>query len=318
MTETSAIGETLIEFDDNRRLIVLCGTHDENLDRIERTLDIQVMRRGNRIVLVGDASARQRGEQALNSIYTTIGSNGTVTSGEIEMALHQRGCRDTENDHDRIDLSITTRRRRVEPLNPAQARYMEALLADDMVFGIGPAGTGKTYLAVAAAVSSLLDGRVNRIILSRPAVEAGERLGFLPGDMKEKIDPYMQPLYDALRDFLPRKTLNRYLEQQSIEIAPLAFMRGRTLNSSFVILDEAQNTSRLQMKMFLTRMGHGSRMVINGDISQIDLPRGTKSGLVDARSRLRDIRGCRFIAFDSHDVVRHGLVARIIDAYSQE
>ena len=318
MTETSAIGETLIEFDDNRRLIVLCGTHDENLDRIERALDIQVMRRGNRIVLVGDASARQRGEQALNSIYATIGNNGTVASGEIEMALHQRACRDTENDRERSDLSITTRRRRIEPLNPAQARYMEALLADNMVFGIGPAGTGKTYLAVAAAVSNLLDGRVNRIILSRPAVEAGERLGFLPGDMKEKIDPYMQPLYDALRDFLPRKTLNRYLEQQSIEIAPLAFMRGRTLNSSFVILDEAQNTSRLQMKMFLTRMGHGTRMVINGDISQIDLPRGTKSGLVDARSRLRDIRGCRFIVFDSHDVVRHGLVARIIDAYSQE
>ncbi len=212
-------------------------------------------------------------------------------------------------------LEIRTRRKLVEPRTAAQKAYVRALFRNELVFGIGPAGTGKTYLAVAAAASMYIDGHVDKIILCRPAVEAGERLGFLPGDMKEKVDPYMQPLYDALNDFFPPKQVAKLIEEKQIEIAPLAFMRGRTLASAYVVLDEAQNATTMQMKMFLTRLGEGSRMAVTGDTTQIDLPRGVTSGLVEAERILRDVPGVGFAHFTAEDVVRHPLVARIIRAY---
>ena len=215
-------------------------------------------------------------------------------------------------------VEIKTRKKLVEPRTEAQKAYVEALFKNELSFGIGPAGTGKTYLAVAVAVSMFITGRVDKIILSRPAVEAGERLGFLPGDMKEKVDPYMQPLYDALNDFLPAKQMAKLMEDKTIEIAPLAFMRGRTLANAFVVLDEAQNATSMQMKMFLTRLGEGSRMVITGDCTQIDLPRGVQSGLADAERLLSDIPKISFNYFTSKDVVRHPLVAAIIEAYDAD
>ncbi len=320
MTTTLASdpGETRAVYEDNHLLLALCGTHDENLDRIEKAAGVQIIRRGNHLVLAGSPANRRRAKTALDRLYASLAGRSTLDIGAIDRALkHPRPAPESSGDPDE-SITIITRRRRVTPFTDRQADYIAALMSGDLVFGIGAAGTGKTYLAVAAAVAALIDGRVNRIILSRPAVEAGERLGFLPGDMKDKIDPYMQPLFDALRAFLPLKTLSRHLEQQTIEIAPLAFMRGRTLSDSFVILDEAQNTTRLQMKMFLTRLGHGTRMVINGDITQIDIPDGRRSGLIDARNRLRGLSGVQFVTFASSDVVRHGLVARIIDAYAQD
>ena len=218
----------------------------------------------------------------------------------------------------RGSLEIRTRKKTIEPRTQAQRAYVEALFANEMAFGIGPAGTGKTYLAVAVGVSMFIGGHVDRIVLSRPAVEAGERLGFLPGDMKDKVDPYMQPLYDALNDFLPAKQLPKLIEDKRIEIAPLAFMRGRTLSNAFVVLDEAQNATSMQMKMFLTRLGEGSRMVITGDRSQIDLPRGVTSGLHDAERLLRHVPGISFNYFTARDVVRHPLVAAIIEAYDAD
>jgi len=213
------------------------------------------------------------------------------------------------------EMEIRTRKKVVEPRSAAQKAYVRALFEHELAFGIGPAGTGKTYLAVAVGVSMFMEGHVDRILLSRPAVEAGERLGFLPGDMKDKVDPYMQPLYDALHDFLPGKQLARLMEERKIEIAPLAFMRGRTLSNAFVVLDEAQNATQMQMKMFLTRLGEGSRMVVTGDRSQVDLPRGVQSGLRDAERLLGGVDGIAFNYFTARDVVRHPLVARIIEAY---
>jgi phosphate starvation-inducible PhoH-like protein len=215
-------------------------------------------------------------------------------------------------------LEIRTRKKVVEPRTPAQKAYVRNLFRHELVFGLGPAGTGKTYLAVAAAVSMFIEGQVDKIILSRPAVEAGERLGFLPGDMKEKVDPYMQPLYDALNDFLPSKQLLKLMEEKRIEIAPLAFMRGRTLSRAFVVLDEAQNATAMQMKMFLTRLGEGSRMAITGDATQIDLPRGVPSGLVEVERILAGVKGIGFTYFTSRDVVRHPMVARVIEAYERD
>jgi phosphate starvation-inducible PhoH-like protein len=214
-------------------------------------------------------------------------------------------------------VEIRTRKKPVEPRTEAQRAYVANLFAHELAFGIGPAGTGKTYLAVAVGVTMLIGGQVDRIVLSRPAVEAGERLGFLPGDMKEKVDPYMQPLYDALNDFLPVKQVQKLMEEKRIEIAPLAFMRGRTLSGAFVVLDEAQNATTMQMKMFLTRLGEGSRMVVTGDRTQVDLPRGTPSGLADAERILKGVKGVSFNYFGAADVVRHPLVARIIEAYDR-
>ena len=231
------------------------------------------------------------------------------------------GREDTANGTDQLEMfkgdevEIRTRKRIVEPRTPAQKQYVRNLFSHELIFGIGPAGTGKTYLAVAAAVSHFLDGHVDKIILSRPAVEAGERLGFLPGDMKEKVDPYMQPLYDALNDFFPAKQVTRLIEERQIEIAPLAFMRGRTLANAYVVLDEAQNATTMQMKMFLTRLGEGSRMAVTGDTTQIDLPKGVASGLVEAERILKGVEGIGFTRFGPEDVVRHPLVARIIRAW---
>jgi phosphate starvation-inducible PhoH-like protein len=212
-------------------------------------------------------------------------------------------------------MEIRTRRKVIEPRTATQRAYVRNLFRHELVFGLGPAGTGKTYLAVAAAVAMFIEGHVDRIILSRPAVEAGERLGFLPGDMKDKVDPYMQPLYDALNDFFPAKQVSKLIEEKQIEIAPLAFMRGRTLSNAYVVLDEAQNATTMQMKMFLTRLGEGSRMAVTGDMTQIDLPRGVMSGLVEAERILREVHGVGFTRFTAEDVVRHSLVARIIRAY---
>jgi len=323
-SQTDESDQTDLEFDDNRLLIDLCGEHDRNLASIEHQLDVQILRRGNRLTLIGEPEARAAAEAVLRALYHRLESGKVVDSGAVDGEIRlgetgpgASGKAASAGGAGAARLEIRTRKRTVEPRSPAQQDYVRALFEHEMVFGIGPAGTGKTYLAVAVAVNLFLAGHVDRIILSRPAVEAGERLGFLPGDMKEKVDPYMQPLYDALGDFLPGKQLARLIEEKTIEIAPLAFMRGRTLNNAFVLMDEAQNASSMQMKMFLTRLGEGSRMAITGDRSQVDLPRGTVSGLHDAEGLLKGIEGISFNYFTSRDVVRHKLVARIIEAYDK-
>lgn len=319
-------GETLLEFPDNRLLIELCGPADRNLAQIEGALGVHILRRGNLLAVVGETQPQADAAQLLRALYARLEQGRPVSSAEIDAAL--RMGPDAEpaalSPTEQLEMFATgpielrTRKKTVEPRTEAQKDYVRNLFANEMAFGIGPAGTGKTYLAVAVGVTMLIGGHVDRIILSRPAVEAGERLGFLPGDMKEKVDPYMQPLYDALNDFLPGKQLAKLMEEKRIEIAPLAFMRGRTLSNAFVVLDEAQNASTMQMKMFLTRLGEGSRMVITGDRSQIDLPRGTQSGLVDAERILDGVKGISFNYFTSKDVVRHPLVARVIEAYEAD
>ncbi len=319
----SAPKEMLVEFPDNRHLIDLCGPHDENLKFIEEGLGIQIVRRGNRLILLGEQPQQLVGSRALRNLYRQLELGRGIQRGDIDAAVRfgeprQGGSTGDYSgvSHADSSLEIRTKRRVVEPRTPTQGTFVRCLRSNELVFGIGPAGTGKTYLAVAQAVSMLAHGQVDKIVLSRPAVEAGERIGFLPGDMKEKVDPYMQPLYDALNDFTYYKQLTRYLERGTVEILPLAFMRGRTLNSSFIVLDEAQNTTRAQMKMFLTRLGQGSRMAITGDLTQIDLPKGVDSGLFEAIRRLRGIRGVGLTEFISDDVVRHPLVARIVEAYA--
>ncbi len=316
--------QTVLEFDDNRLLIDLCGEHDRNLADIEHQLGVQILRRGNRLAVMGDADARAAAGAVLAALYRRLESGKTVESGDVDGEIRlggkpapQRASPGAAGGTGSDRIEIHTRKKTVGPRTPAQQEYVRALFDHELVFGIGPAGTGKTYLAVAVAVNLFISGHVDKIILSRPAVEAGERLGFLPGDMKEKVDPYMQPLYDALGDFLPARQLARLIEEKTIEIAPLAFMRGRTLNNAFVLLDEAQNASSMQMKMFLTRLGEGSRMAVTGDRSQVDLPRGTVSGLHDAEGLLKGIPEISFNYFTARDVVRHKLVARIIEAYDK-
>ena len=309
-----------VSFPDNRLLIDLCGEYDRHLTQIEQALSVVITRRGNELVLHGDQGSVDRGVEILESLYQRLEQGRAVEPGDVEGAIRM-GDAEVKASPDQLEMfkgeqvEIRTRKKVVEPRTPAQKAYVRSLFANELVFGLGPAGTGKTYLAVAAAVSMFIEGRVDRIILSRPAVEAGERLGFLPGDMKEKVDPYMQPLYDALNDFLPGKQLPRLMEEKQIEIAPLAFMRGRTLSNAFVVLDEAQNATTMQMKMFLTRLGEGSRMAITGDMTQIDLPRGVLSGLVEAERVLRAVEGIGFTRFTATDVVRHPMVAKIIQAY---
>jgi phosphate starvation-inducible protein PhoH and related proteins len=318
--------EAILEFPNNFLLIDLCGEHDRNLARIEEALSVQIVRRGNRLSVMGEAGSRSRAADLLAALYHRLESGRGLESGDIDRELRMGAGMRTEasaqNDLFGADgahrIEIKTRRKLVEPRTEAQKAYVKALFDHELAFGIGPAGTGKTYLAVAVGVSMFLGGHVDKIILSRPAVEAGERLGFLPGDMKEKVDPYMQPLYDALNDFLPAKQVQKMLEEKVIEIAPLAFMRGRTLSKAFVVLDEAQNATTMQMKMFLTRLGEGSRMVVTGDRTQVDLPRGTASGLADAERLLKGIRKISFNYFTSRDVVRHPLVAAIIEAYDAD
>lgn len=325
-TPPDALQETVLEFPDNRLLIDLCGEYDRNLADIEKRLSVQILRRGNQLALIGEASARAETAEVLAALYERLEAGRPVEAGDVDRELRMGG---TEVDADTRpgdqlnmfptgEVEIKTRKKLVEPRTDAQKAYVRSLFENDLAFGIGPAGTGKTYLAVAAGVNMFIEGHVDRIILSRPAVEAGEKLGYLPGDMKEKVDPYMQPLYDALHDFLPGKQLAKLIEEKKIEIAPLAFMRGRTLSRAFVVLDEAQNATSMQMKMFLTRLGEGSRMVITGDRTQVDLPRGVQSGLKDAERLLTGIRKIGFNYFTSKDVVRHPLVAAIIEAYEAD
>ncbi len=314
--------EVLIEFPDNRLLIDLCGEYDRNLADIEQKTGVQIVRRGNQLAIMGDKSAQDQTTEVLQALYTRLEAGRDLESGDIDRELRMGGPKHDASPQMEMfkgaKVEIKTRKKLVEPRTEAQKAYVHALFNNELSFGIGPAGTGKTYLAVAVGVSMFLNGQVDKIILSRPAVEAGERLGFLPGDMKDKVDPYMQPLYDALDDFLPSKQLAKLFEEKSIEIAPLAFMRGRTLSNAFVVLDEAQNATALQMKMFLTRLGQGSRMVITGDRTQIDLPRGMPSGLADAERLLTTIPKISFSYFTSKDVVRHPLVAAIIEAYEAD
>jgi len=307
--------ETLLEFPDNRLLIGLCGQFDRNLAQIEHKLSVHILRRGNQLAVVGLPDAQAQAAQVLGALYARLEQGRAVDSDEIDAAIRLGEFRSDAVPLDQqLEMfeagryEIRTRKKQVEPRTEAQKAYVKALFTHEMAFGIGPAGTGKTYLAVAVGVTMLIGGHVDKIILSRPAVEAGERLGFLPGDMKEKVDPYMQPLYDALNDFLPAKQLAKLMEEKRIEIAPLAFMRGRTLSQAFVVLDEAQNATTMQMKMFLTRLGQGSRMVITGDRTQVDLPRGTSSGLSDAERILAGVSGVSFNYFTARDVVRHPLV----------
>jgi phosphate starvation-inducible PhoH-like protein len=317
--------ETLIEFPDNRLLIDLCGEFDRNLAQIEHQSGVHILRRGNRLAVIGDKGARDQAAAVLRALYARLEGGKPVAAGDIDAALRMgRPAAESGRDLEQMEMfqggryELRTRRKSVEPRTEAQKAYVRNLFDHELAFGIGPAGTGKTYLAVAVGVTFLIGGQVDRIILSRPAVEAGERLGFLPGDMKDKVDPYMQPLYDALNDFLPGKQVQKLIEDKQIEIAPLAFMRGRTLSNAFVVLDEAQNATSMQMKMFLTRLGEGSRMVITGDRTQVDLPRGTASGLAEAERIITGIRGVSFNYFSARDVVRHPLVGRIIEAYERD
>ncbi len=307
---------TLIQFDDNRLLPLLFGEHDKNLVRIEESLGVQLINRGNQVAIEGPPDAADIARVALSRLYQRLKDGEEVEPGDVEAAVRMASApTDLFGEQEPV---IRTKRRHIKARSPAQATYMEAMLQNELVFGIGPAGTGKTYLAVCAAVSMLVGGQIDRIILSRPAVEAGERLGFLPGDMKEKVDPYMRPIYDALYENLPADQVTRKLENGEIEVAPLAFMRGRTLKNAFILLDEAQNTTPVQMKMFLTRLGENSRMVINGDLSQVDLPRGQKSGLTDAVHTLEGVKGISTVRFTESDVVRHALVSRIVKAYDAQ
>ena len=294
---------------DNQRLANLCGPLDENLRQIETALDVTIARRGERFTVRG-AKAAQAGE-VLQKFYGD--AKHSLTLDDIQLGLIEVRSRGAAKE----DTPLLTRRADLRGRTPRQRQYIQNILEHDITFAIGPAGTGKTYLAVACAVDALERDTVKRIVLVRPAVEAGERLGFLPGDLAQKVDPYLRPLYDALYDLLGFDKAGKLFERGAIELAPLAYMRGRTLNHSFVILDEAQNTTPEQMKMFLTRIGFGSKAVVTGDITQIDLARGQKSGMVAVQKILADVRGLAFSAFKSDDVVRHPLVQRIVDAYER-
>ena len=316
--------ETRLEFPDNRLLIDLFGEFNRNLTQIEEALGVHLVHQGNQLAIVGETGSVARAAEVLQALYQRLEAGRELTPGDIDAEIRM-GPGDAKGaPADQMELfqggrvEIKTRKKLVEPRTEAQKAYVTSLFSNELAFGIGPAGTGKTYLAVAVGVNMFIGGHVDRIILSRPAVEAGERLGFLPGDMKDKVVPYMQPLYDALNDFLPGKQLARLIEEKRIEIAPLAFMRGRTLANAFVVLDEAQNATTMQMKMFLTRLGEGSRMVITGDRSQVDLPRGQTSRLADAERLLKGVDKIAFNYFTSKDVVRHPLVAKIIEAYDAD
>jgi phosphate starvation-inducible PhoH-like protein len=295
---------------DNQRLANLCGVLDENLRQIETALDVSIARRGERFALTGKPGQTRMAARVLQDFYRR--ANRTLSLEDVQLGLIEASNPQQATDD---TPELITRRQDLHGRTPRQVQYLQNILSHDLTFSIGPAGTGKTYLAVACAVDAFERESVKRIVLVRPAVEAGERLGFLPGDMAQKVDPYLRPLYDALYDLMGFDKVARMFERGAIEIAPLAFMRGRTLNHSFVILDEAQNTTPEQMKMFLTRIGFGSKAVVTGDVTQIDLARGQKSGLVEAREVLKKVRGIAFTYFESEDVVRHPLVQRIVSAY---
>ncbi|SMF66317.1 PhoH family protein [Allosphingosinicella indica] len=309
-----------IEFEQPHLLGPLFGEFDRNLVAIEDRLGVYIAARGNRVQIEGDPEAAARARDVLAGLYNRLDRGEDIDAGTVDgvIAMSAQPTLDGIVARDVADppkVMIRTRKKTIVPRSKTQIEYMEALARDDMIFALGPAGTGKTYVAVAQAVQQLIGGSVDRLILSRPAVEAGERLGFLPGDMKEKVDPYLRPLYDALYDMLPTEQVERRIASGEIEIAPIAFMRGRTLNDAFIILDEAQNTTPAQMKMFLTRFGMRSRMVICGDPRQVDLPDIGKSGLGDAVGKLEGIPKIAMIRFGAADVVRHPLVGRIVEAY---
>lgn len=313
----------VVQFRDHSLLPLLFGEFDQNLARIEQNLGVTLSSRGNRIAISGPESATVNARDALNALYRRLKRGMTVDAAEVDAAIRLAASDAAERAGGIVsggdeELVIRTPTRHITPRSAGQKAYMRALADENMVFGLGPAGTGKTYLAVATAVSMLVSGKVERIILSRPAVEAGEKLGFLPGDLRDKIDPYLRPLYDALYDMLPADQVMNRLNSGAIEVAPLAFMRGRTLSHSYVILDEAQNSTRMQMKMFLTRLGTNSRMAVTGDPSQVDLPRGEKSGLIHAVGMLENIDGVSLVRFTDADVVRHSLVTRIVRAYEKD
>ncbi|MGE5514212.1 MAG: PhoH family protein [Bacteroidota bacterium] len=313
MSATGSRQTHLREFHDNALVQVLFGPHNANLERIEHALGVALNARGNAVSVSGPLEAATEAGLVLDTLYDLARRQGHLETADIDAAIRMTAHTPDPED----DLVLRTRKRHIAPRTPTQAAYLSALQTCPLVFGLGPAGTGKTYLAVAKAVSMMLKGEVDRLILSRPAVEAGERLGFLPGDLKDKVDPYLRPLYDALYDMLPGDQVVKKLAAGEIEVAPLAFMRGRTLANSFIILDEAQNTTSVQMKMFLTRMGEGSRMVITGDLSQVDLPPGQRSGLRDAIDIIEGMDGVSFVNFTDRDVVRHDLVTRIVRAYDR-
>jgi phosphate starvation-inducible PhoH-like protein len=319
VTRNGAAAALQIEFDDNSLLPMLFGEHDRHLARIEQRLGVRLSSRGNRVAIEGPHSASAAARAALAGLYERLRRGQGVDMGDVDAAARLASAPDRAEDGRDLfgddDLVVRTRKRRVTPRTPGQIAYLRTLRQNELVFGLGPAGTGKTYLAVAMAVQMLTEGRVDRIVLSRPAVEAGERLGFLPGDMREKIDPYLRPLYDALYDMMPGDQVIKRMASGEIEIAPLAFMRGRTLSNAYVILDEAQNTTPMQMKMFLTRLGENSRMAVTGDLTQVDLPAGARSGLAEALDVLDGVEGVGVVRFGAADVVRHALVARIVAAY---
>ncbi len=309
----------IVTIEDEMDLPGLYGDLDKNLRLIENTYGVILNARGNRIQIEGEEKSVGKAERLLKQLADML-SQGVISGKEDVSAAIQAYCADpstTLKDLFQKPIPVSSRKRPVSPKNETQRKYVEAIKQYDIVFGIGPAGTGKTYLAMATAVSALLRREVSRIILVRPAVEAGEKLGFLPGDLYEKVNPYLRPLYDALYDMIETEKANKLVERGDIEIAPLAFMRGRTLNDSFIILDEAQNTTSEQMKMFLTRLGFNSKTVVTGDITQIDLPTGRNSGLIEVRKILEGVEGIQFIYFTNRDVVRHKLVQQIIKAYEK-
>ena len=308
-----------LEPDDSRRLAALCGPFNQNLKHLEHRLGIRIKNRGNAFWLAGPERRVQAGGALLSRLYVETGGRAALDGDTVHLFLQESGVEEmlaADESTPVEDLIVATRRKTVKPRGANQRRYVEAIRRNDLNFGVGPAGTGKTYLAVACAVEALQNQAVNRILLVRPAVEAGEKLGFLPGDLAQKIDPYLRPLYDALYEMLGVERVNKYIERNIIEVAPLAFMRGRTLNGSFIILDESQNTTIEQMKMFLTRIGFGSTAVVTGDVTQIDL-QGRQSGLVHVLDVLKEVDGLSFTHFASKDVVRHPLVKRIVDAYAR-
>ena len=317
--------DLVLEPADNNRLANLCGQFDEHLRQIERRLNVEIASRGNRFRVTGKPGAAQLGSDVIESLFEMTG-NERLDPERVHVCLQESvmmngdsaGAETAKDDDGEDEYSIQTRRKLVRPRGANQRAYLRNINENDLAFGIGPAGTGKTYLAVASAIDALETEAVRRIVLVRPAVEAGERLGFLPGDMSQKVDPYLRPMYDALYDMLGAEQVTKLIEKNVIEIAPLAFMRGRSLNDSFVILDEAQNTSVAQMKMFLTRIGFGSRSVVTGDVTQIDLPSGQMSGLKNAMRILSDVDGIAFTFFTPGDVVRHELVQRIVEAYDKD
>lgn len=299
---------------DNRRLAKLCGQQDEHIREIEHVLGVQIANRGNDFRVTGVTGNSRRAERILRELYDATAGDENLTLAGVQMALQLADLGRPEGDNE-ADISLRTPKRVVHARSPRQRNYARNILTHDINFGIGPAGTGKTYLAVACAVDALENNRVQRLVLVRPVVEAGERLGFLPGDVEHKVDPYLRPLYDALHEMLGFERVGRLLAKNTIELAPLAYMRGRTLNESFIILDEAQNTTAEQMKMFLTRIGFGTTAVITGDITQVDLRRGQQSGLKQVIDILSDVEGITFTHFTPQDVVRHALVQKIVEAY---